>query len=166
MARRIAEDGRRPGADADSAWVQASRWEATFMRTSRLVNDSGHAHLGRAVGELAAAYRASAWSLADYAAQLGAMGAHDVSAPFGGDLAPAAAAVRARLLVVWSPDDRIVDPAPAAAFARLARADTLVAPSRCGHAVFWCEAGRVGELVRAFVARAPAVATRDDRRRP
>jgi homoserine O-acetyltransferase/O-succinyltransferase len=69
----------------------------------------------------------------------------------------AAAAVRARLLVVSTPDDRIVDPAPALAFARLARAETLVVPSGCGHAVFWCEEEceeeRVGRAVREFLAR-------------
>jgi homoserine O-acetyltransferase len=159
MGQRIAEDGARPGANADSAWLQASRWEAAFMRTARFVNDWGDAHLARSVGELAGAYRAS-WSFADYAAQLRAVGTHDVAAAHGGDMARAAAAVRARLLVVWSPDDRMVDPGPAAAFARLARADTLAVPSGCGHAVFWCEPERIGRVVRAFVDRAPAVAAR------
>jgi homoserine O-acetyltransferase len=158
LARRVVEDARR--ADPDSTWRHASRWEALFMRTPRFLNDSGEAHLARSIEELAGAYRGAGWSPADYAAQLAAIGAHDVSLRFGGDLARAAAAVRARVLVVVSPDDRMVDPAPAAAFARLAGAETLEAPSVCGHAVFWCEAERLGRAVRAFVERTPPLAPR------
>jgi homoserine O-acetyltransferase/O-succinyltransferase len=158
LARRVVEDGR--GADVDSTWRHASRWEALFMRTPRFLNDSGEVHLARSIEELAGAYRAAGWSPADYAAQLRAIAAHDVAARFGGDLTRAAAAVRARLLVVASPDDRMVDPAPGVAFARRVGAETLVAPSSCGHAVFWCEAERLGDAVRAFVARAPALPPR------
>jgi len=74
-------------------------------------------------------------------------------------MARATAAVRARLLLVWSPDDMLVDSRPTAAFGRLARADTLAVPSPCGHAVFWCEPERIGRVVRAFIDQAPAVAT-------
>ena len=155
--RRSAEALDGASVDADSAWMQASRLEALFMRTPRLVNDSSDAVLARTVHDLAAAYRAASWSLADYAAQLRALASHDVSARFGGDMARAAAAVRARLLLVWSPDDMLVDSRPTAAFARLARADTLAVPSPCGHAVFWCEPERIGRAVRAFIDQAPAV---------
>jgi homoserine acetyltransferase len=70
----------------------------------------------------------------------------------------AAEAVRARMLVVYSPDDIIVSAAPAAEFARLAGADTLVVPSACGHSVFWCEDQRVGAAVRAFIDRGASAA--------
>ena len=156
--RSSAEALSAPTIDADSAWMQASRLETLFMRTPRYTNDSSEASLARSVRELATAYRAASWSLADYAAQLGAIAAHDVSARFGGSLTSAAGAVRARMLFVWSPDDMLVDPRPAAAFAQLVRADTLAVPSACGHAVFWCEDGRIGRVVREFVARAPTVA--------
>jgi homoserine O-acetyltransferase len=155
--RRSAEALDGPHADPDSAWMQASRLETLFMRTARFVNDSGDAHRDRSVREMAAAYGAS-WHFADYAAQLLAIAAHDVSARFGGDMTRAADAVRARLLLVWSPDDALVDPGPAAAFARLVRADTLAVPSSCGHAVFWCEPERIGRAVRTFIDRAPDVA--------
>ena len=153
--RRSAEALRGPHTTADSAWMQASRLEALFMRTPRFVNDSGHAHLGRSLHEVAAAYRT--WSLADYAVQLRAIASHDVGARFGGDLSRAAAAVRSRLLIVWSPDDMLVDARPAAAFARLVGADTLAVPSACGHAVFWCEPERIGRAVRDFIDRVPDV---------
>jgi homoserine O-acetyltransferase len=158
--RRSAEALSGPHTDPDSAWMQASRLETLFMRTTRFANDSGDAHTLRSVRGMAKGYTESAWSLADYSAQLHAMASHDVAARFSGDLARAAAAVRARMLVVWSPDDMLVDHRPAAAFARLVAADTLAVPSACGHAVFWCEPDRIGRAVRPFIERAPSIATR------
>ena len=156
--RRSAEALDLPSVNVDSAWMQASRLETLFMRTPRTLNDSGDVALARSVRELAVAYRGGSWSLADYAAQLRALASHDVSARFGGDMSRAAAAVKARLLLVWSPDDMLVDPRPAESFARLAGAETFVVPSPCGHAVFWCEADRIGQEVRAFIARGQSAA--------
>ena len=154
--RHSAEEMGRASVDGDSAWMQASRLEALFMRTPRFVNDSTDAALDQGIRETALAYRAASWSLADYETQLRAMAAHDISARFRGGMARAAATTSARMLVVWSPDDQLVDPRPAAAFARLVRADTLSVQSNCGHAVFWCEPERIGRVVRAFIARVPA----------
>ena len=157
-ARRSAEALDVPSLDADSAWMQASRIELLFMRTRQLTNDSSSAVLARTVRDLATAYRSQGWSLADYAAQMRAIGSHDVSVRFGGDMARAAAAVKARLLLVWTPDDNIVDSGPIAAFAQLAGAERLVVPSPCGHAVFWCDADKIGAEVRAFIAREASAA--------
>jgi len=151
--RGAAEQARAAGTPPDSAWAQPSRIETLFMRTPAMLSDSGAAWVGREVAALAGAYRAQGWALDDYATQLEAMRRHDVAAAFGGDLARAAAAVRARMLVVYSPDDRMVTAGPAAEFARLAGTDTLVVRSACGHALFWCEEERVGSAVRRFVER-------------
>ena len=140
--------------------MQASRLETLFMNTARLVADSGDAYVTRSVRNMAAGYRKGSWSLADYSAQLRAIASHDIAARFAGDMTRAASAVRARMLVVWSPDDLLVDPGPAAAFARLVAADTLAVPSACGHAVFWCDAENIGRTVRAFIETAPSLATR------
>jgi hypothetical protein len=56
------------------------------------------------------------------------------------------------MLVIYTPDDRMVYSGPAAEFARLAGAATLVVPSECGHSVFWCESGKIGAAVRNFVS--------------
>lgn len=158
--RSSAEALNRPGVDRDSAWMQASRLETLFMNTARLVVDSGDAYVTRSARALADGYRKGSWSLTDYSAQLRAIASHDIAARFGGDMKRAASAVRARMLVVWTPDDLLVDPGPAAAFARLVGADTLVVPSACGHAVFWCDAENIGRTVRAFIETAPSLATR------
>ena len=145
-----AERGSRDGVAPDSVWVQISRLEALVMRTPRGVNQGGWDAAARDVATLARAYRRS-WALDDYAAQMRAIRRYDVAARFGGDLARAAGAVRARMLVVISDDDQMVSAAPAAEFARLAGADTLSVPSPCGHSLFWCEEARVGAAVRQFL---------------
>lgn len=81
--------------------------------------------------------------------QVQAMMAHDISKPYGGDMAGAAARVRARLLVVVGLQDQMVNPAPALEFARLTQADTIEINSPCGHGAVGCEM----EMVRPRVAR-------------
>ena len=151
--RSGAEHGGRGGAPVDSAWTAVSRIETLFMRTPVAVNDSGAARTAADVAALAGAYRQQGWALEDYAAQLRAMRRHDVAASFGGDLSRAARAVHARMLVVYSADDHMVSPGPAAEFARLAGAETLDIRSACGHSLFWCEQATVGAAVRRFVER-------------
>ena len=82
--RRSAELLDDPDVHPDSAWVQASRLEALFMRSTRIANDSGASALERTVRDMAAAYRSASWSLADYAAQLRAIATHDIAARFDG----------------------------------------------------------------------------------
>ena len=85
----------------------------------------------------------------DFARQASAIAAFDVSAPFGGSLQRAAAAVRAKLLVIVPAQDEVVDPAPALEFARFASAEVIVLDGRCGHRAPICE----GEVVRSAIAR-------------
>ena len=152
--RRSAEELSGPRTEPDSAWMQASRLETLFMRTTRFVNDSGDAHTLQGIRGMAKGYKESSWSLADYAAQLRAIASHDISARFSGDMSRAAAATRARLLIVWSPDDMLVDPRPAEAFSR----------RRCR------DAGRAecvrsrGVLVRAGADRARGTSSSTGRR--
>jgi homoserine O-acetyltransferase len=89
----------------------------------------------------------------DYARQAQAMAALDVSAPFGGSLERAAQAVKARLLVVVSPTDDVVEPGPARAFAGLTGAQLLELDGRCGHAAPSCEKATLWPAVRDFLAR-------------
>jgi homoserine O-acetyltransferase/O-succinyltransferase len=152
-----AERGSRAGASPDSVWTQVSRLEALVMRTPTAINDSGTARTEGEIAAVAGAYR-RAWALDDYAAQLRAMRRHDVTASLGGDLSRAARAVRARMLVIYSPDDHMVSAGPAAEFARLAGADTLAVRSACGHSLFWCEQATVGAAVRRFLQRDAGVA--------
>jgi len=91
----------------------------------------------------------------DWAAQLRAMLRHDVSRRFDGSLDRAAAAVHARLLNVVGSRDHMVTPGPALAFAERLGAPSLVLDSDCGHVAYRCDAARVSEAVRAFLASRP-----------
>jgi homoserine O-acetyltransferase len=85
--------------------------------------------------------------------QLEAIMALDVSAPFGSDMARAAAAVKAKLFVVSARKDHAVNPAPALGFALLLRAQTFVMESDCGHLSPGCEARELNQLVDAFLGQ-------------
>ncbi len=69
----------------------------------------------------------------------------------GGSLEEAAHRVHARVLVIASKQDHMVNPGPALAFAPLIHAQTLVLDSDCGHLVSNCEAETVRRAVSDFL---------------
>jgi homoserine O-acetyltransferase/O-succinyltransferase len=84
--------------------------------------------------------------------QLEAMFGHDVSKSFAGDMQRAAAAVKARVLVIVRLQDHMVNPQPAIAFARLLQAQTLELDSDCGHLITTCENQKIAAAVARFLA--------------
>lgn len=88
----------------------------------------------------------------DFIRQCQAMQALDVSKDFGGSMEKAAAAVKARVLVVVSLQDRMVNPDPAVEFARYLKADLMALDSECGHGAFVCEHKKVVDRVAPFLA--------------
>ena len=82
-----------------------------------------------------------------------AMIAHDVSAPFGGSMERAAAAVKAKVLVVPSITDHMVTPGPALEFARLLHAEVLELRDNCGHLAPGCEEAKLSATIAAFLAK-------------
>lgn len=82
-----------------------------------------------------------------------AMMALDVSAPFGGSMERAAAAVKAKVLVVAAKLDHVVTPGPATEFARLMHAELLELDSDCGHLAPSCEDAKVRKAVAEFLER-------------
>lgn len=85
--------------------------------------------------------------------QAEAMMGHDVSRAFGGDMKKAAAAVKARVLVIVGLRDHMVNPLPALAFARLLQAPSLELESDCGHLSPGCEAKKVNAAVASFLEK-------------
>ena len=81
--------------------------------------------------------------------QLEAMIGHDVA--HGGNLEEAAKHVHAKVLVVASQQDHMVNPGPALEFAKLLGAQTLLLTSDCGHLAPGCEANKLNPAVRAFL---------------
>ena len=149
---RLLEAGQRAGV-ADSVLLRAIVAEQTLtLWTPEYVNRTPPDSLAALLAAQEAGLRAGFHSL-DWTSQIRAMLAHDVAAPFGGSPERAARAVRARLLVVVAARDLTVTPGPALAFARLARADTLVLHGECGHLTTSCERATLYPVVRAFLER-------------
>lgn len=85
----------------------------------------------------------------DWITQLGACEHQNIG--HGGTLEEAAKRVRARVLVVPSAQDHMVNPAPALNFARMIGAKTFVLKGDCGHLATGCEAATLNPTVRAFL---------------
>jgi homoserine O-acetyltransferase len=82
-----------------------------------------------------------------------AMMAHDVSAPFDGSMERAAAAVKAKVLVIASRTDHMVTPGHALDFARLLQAEVLELQDNCGHDAPGCELAKISPAIAAFLAK-------------
>jgi homoserine O-acetyltransferase len=79
-----------------------------------------------------------------------AINALDIPAEFGETMEQAAKSVHAKLLVVISPADHMVNPTPAAAFAGMMGAAVLTLDSPCGHLSLGCISA--GPIVAKFLA--------------
>jgi homoserine O-acetyltransferase len=79
----------------------------------------------------------------DYYRQLQAMLGHDVFRQFGGDPKRAAAAVKAKVTIIVSAQDHMVNPGPALGWAPLLRASIVELNGDCGHIATGCEAPKV-----------------------
>ncbi len=73
----------------------------------------------------------------------------DIPAEFGVTLEEAAKRVRAKMLVIVSPEDHMVNPAPAVEFANAIGAPIVTLESACGHLAFSCIS--VGPVVAQFL---------------
>ncbi|PIZ69192.1 MAG: hypothetical protein COY19_02460 [Candidatus Marinimicrobia bacterium CG_4_10_14_0_2_um_filter_48_9] len=91
----------------------------------------------------------------DWESQLFAMQSHDISKSFGGDMKKAAAAVRAKVLIIVSRQDHIVNPQPATTFAGLTGAETLILDNDCGHLAPGCEMEEFVKTVHLFLDSTP-----------
>jgi homoserine O-acetyltransferase/O-succinyltransferase len=77
----------------------------------------------------------------------------DIFRRFGGSAEKAAAAVRAKTLMVVSKDDQYVYPEPARAFAGILKAEIHELSGGCGHLSFFCQQKELGRMVNTFLGR-------------
>lgn len=89
----------------------------------------------------------------DWASQLRAMLGQDVGKAHGGSLERAAAAVKAKVLIVVARQDHMVTPGPALSFAKMLGAETVVLEGPCGHLAFGCEQQRAQPAVDKFLGQ-------------
>lgn len=83
--------------------------------------------------------------------QTEAMMSLDIAKNFGGSLEKAAEAVKAKVLIIASLKDRIVNPAPAIEFGRLLKTKVTELNNDCGHLAPGCESKFVNEAVADFL---------------
>jgi homoserine O-acetyltransferase len=91
----------------------------------------------------------SAGTAADYIRQRQAIIHLDIPAEFGGSEKSAAARVRAKFLIIVSPEDHMVNPTPAIGFAELIGAPLILMESPCGHLSPGCVS--TGPIVAQFL---------------
>ena len=91
----------------------------------------------------------------NHVCQAQAVMALDIAASFGGSLARAAAAIRAKMLVVGTWQDREVNPEPAFELARMAHAEIFELDGRCGHQAPNCEQTALWRVVARFLTAVP-----------
>jgi homoserine O-acetyltransferase len=101
--------------------------------------------------ELEKSKKTSTFDANDKIRQDQAMMALDVSAPFNNSMERAAAAVKAKVLIIVAKTDHVVTPLPALDFAQLLHAPILILESDCGHLAPSCEYQKVNEAVAAFL---------------
>jgi homoserine O-acetyltransferase/O-succinyltransferase len=89
----------------------------------------------------------------DHIRQAEAMMGLDVSDAFSGSMERAAAAVKAKVLVIVNDTDHMVTPGPALDFARLLHADVLELNNDCGHLLLDCESKRVADRIAVFLGQ-------------
>jgi homoserine O-acetyltransferase/O-succinyltransferase len=150
--RNLVRLAEQSGASSDSAWIPIAEFWHLIRATPDRIDELTIDRLDQGLPSQAAFW--SEFDVRDNRLQIEAMLRHDIAAPFDGDLARAASAVTAELLIVVSPDDRIVGPAPALQFGSLTGAEVMSVPSACGHFALYCEPV-IGERVRAFLAGDP-----------
>ncbi len=85
------------------------------------------------------------------AVQIRAMIGQDVGAPYGGSLEQAAERIRAPVLVVVTPEDHVVTPAPALEFAETLGWEAWQLPNDCGHNGLRCDGPALSEATQRFL---------------
>lgn len=136
----------------DTVWRMYAGVRVLVSDVQQAVNERSAADADSLLDASAVSW-AKSFDLADYALQSRAILAYHFGKPARSDSARMLAGLKGRFLVVNSPDDRVISSAPALSLARRIGLDTLVLHSRCGHAVFVCEATRIGAALQAFLER-------------
>jgi homoserine O-acetyltransferase len=95
----------------------------------------------------------SRYDATNWARQVKAILNHDILKDFGGSPEQAAAAVRAKCLVINSAQDQIISREEANAFARLIGAKTAELSGTCGHFAFLCDQENLKTLVNDFLSQ-------------
>ena len=93
----------------------------------------------------------STFTLEDYEYQLKAIMHHDIAKGFNGSMEDAANSINAKLFLIISETDLLVNPIETKRFAKLTNAKTLILNNNCGHLAVSCEIERCREEIALFL---------------
>jgi homoserine O-acetyltransferase len=91
------------------------------------------------------------FTLDDYVAQLKTMMNHNISLDYNGSMAEAAKAIKAKLFIIVSKTDMLVNPTEALNLAELTNAKVLILDNNCGHLAVSCELERCSKEISDFL---------------
>jgi len=86
-----------------------------------------------------------------YLAQIGAMFTHDITKNYGSSFKDAAKHVKAKLFIIVSETDLLLNPKPALEFAAAIKAKTLLLKNDCGHLAVGCEMDLCRNEIQKFL---------------
>ena len=93
----------------------------------------------------------STFTLDDYECQLKAIVNNDISKSFGGSMEEAAKSINAKLFLIISETDLLINQTETKRFAELTKAKTLLLNNNCGHLAVSCEIERCREEIALFL---------------
>jgi len=93
----------------------------------------------------------STFTLEDYEYQLKAIMHHDIAKGFNGSMEDAANSINAKLFLIISETDLLVNPIETKRFAKLANAKTLILNNNCGHLAVTCDIDLCREEIAEFL---------------
>jgi homoserine O-acetyltransferase/O-succinyltransferase len=93
----------------------------------------------------------STFTLEDYENQLKAIMHHDIAKGFNGSMEDAANSINAKLFLIISETDLLVNPIETKRFAKLTNAKTMILNNNCGHLAVSCEIERCREEIALFL---------------
>ena len=77
---------------------------------------------------------------------------HDISLEFNGFMDEVVKSIKAKLFIIISENDLLVNPTEAKRFAKLTNAKTLFLNNNCGHLAVSCEIDRCREEIAEFLS--------------
>ena len=93
----------------------------------------------------------STFTLEDYEYQLKAIMHHDIAKGFNGSMEDAANSINAKLFLIISETDLLVNPIETKKLAKLTNAKTLILNNNCGHLAVSCEIERCRDEIALFL---------------
>lgn len=138
LMKEIIISGKKYGEDENEIMKKLNIIIQLLARTPANINKN---YPGDRYSELAKKFERTSpiFTTACYLTQIDAMFAHDITRNFNSSFTETAKHIKAKLFVIVSEKDLLLNPEPALELAAYAKAKTLVLKNDCGHLAIGCE---------------------------